>query len=83
MGDDKASPSSSARPIVGSDRELLMQAHNDDVEDPPKAGPSPPSAYHSGREVLVSLSHSLSLSGLLTVDVRMTKEGVSLGFKSC
>lgn len=47
MGDDKASPS---RP-AGSDRELLMAGHSDDIEDPPKLGQPPPSAYHSGREV--------------------------------
>jgi uncharacterized membrane protein len=45
MGDDKASPS---RP-PGSDRELLMASHDEDIEDPPKAGPPPPSAYHQGR----------------------------------
>lgn len=47
MGDDKASPS---RP-AGSDRELLMAGHSEDIEDPPKLGQPPPSAYHSGREV--------------------------------
>lgn len=52
MGDDKASPS---RP-AGSDRELLMAGHSDDIEDPPKLGQPPPSAYHSGREVRFSLS---------------------------
>lgn len=47
MGDDKASPSRQA----GSDRELLMAGHGDDIEDPPKTGQPSPSAYHSGREV--------------------------------
>ena len=58
MGDDKASPS---RP-AGSDRELLMAGHSDDIEDPPKLGQPPPSAYHSGREVLRILSFSLWFS---------------------
>ena len=49
MGDDKASPS---RP-PGSDRELLMASHDEDIEDPPKAGPPPPSAYHQGRVVRI------------------------------
>lgn len=58
MGDDKASPS---RP-VGSDRELLMAGHSEDIEDPPKLGQPPPSAYHSGREVRsVSLLHYLPI----------------------
>jgi hypothetical protein len=50
MGDDKASPS---RP-AGSDRELLMAGHSDDMEDPPKL-------VHSGREVRWILSPSLCL----------------------
>lgn len=59
MGDDKASPS---RP-AGSDRELLMAGHSDDMEDPPKLGQPPPSAYHSGREISRQPSSNLRNAG--------------------
>ncbi|XP_024395459.1 protein LIKE COV 1 isoform X2 [Physcomitrium patens] len=46
MGDDKASPSRQE----GSDRELLMVGHGEDLEDPQKPGQPSPSAYRPGRE---------------------------------
>jgi hypothetical protein len=55
MVEEKAllsSSSSAGRSAV--DRESLIQ--EEDVEGPPKAGPSPPSAYHSGREVCLILT---------------------------
>ncbi|XP_024395456.1 protein LIKE COV 1 isoform X1 [Physcomitrium patens] len=47
MGDDKASPSRQE----GSDRELLMVGHGEDLEDPQKPGQPSPSAYRPGREI--------------------------------
>lgn len=51
MGDDKAATSSTLGTRVLGDRELLMQSHVEDVEDPLKAGPPQHSGYHAGREV--------------------------------
>ena len=76
MGDDKASPS---RP-AGSDRELLMAGHSDDMEDPPKLGQPPPSAYHSGREVRWILSPSLCLcsSALFSCSSTLSEDSSTL-----
>lgn len=54
MDNDKTATSSSLGPRVVADRELLMQGHAEDVEDPLKAGPPPASGYNAGREVCLS-----------------------------
>jgi hypothetical protein len=46
--------SSSSAGRSAADRESLIQEQ--DVEGLPKAGPPPPSAYHSGREVCLILT---------------------------
>ncbi|KAL3681834.1 hypothetical protein R1sor_024790 [Riccia sorocarpa] len=59
MGDDK-SPNisiSSDRRVV-ADRELLMQGHVDDIEDPMKSGPPQTSGYNAGREAFIAVFQS-------------------------
>ncbi|BBN15739.1 hypothetical protein MPTK1_7g00390 [Marchantia polymorpha subsp. ruderalis] len=58
MGDDKAATSSTLGTRVLGDRELLMQSHVEDVEDPLKAGPPQHSGYHAGREAFYAVLQS-------------------------
>ncbi|BBN15221.1 hypothetical protein MPTK1_6g18020 [Marchantia polymorpha subsp. ruderalis] len=59
MGDDKnANMSISPERRVVGDRELLMQGHVDDVEDPLKAGPPQTSSYNAGREAFIAVFQS-------------------------
>ncbi|CAM6106861.1 unnamed protein product [Calypogeia fissa] len=58
MDNDKTATSSSLGPRSVSDRELLMQSHAEDVEDPLKAGPPPTSNYNAGREAFYAVLQS-------------------------
>jgi hypothetical protein len=57
--------SSSSAGRSAADRESLIQEQ--DVEGPPKAGPPPPSAYHSGREVCLILTDNSWPSPALSI----------------